>query len=120
MNELKTLQEEEKSSIVGGIVMVCGNVYNENKKEITKEVGDYILYVVEQERQKASTLGLKKGVELVEGVVPEDARTKPKVKYDKEGEIKSYNFVNHSQDKGFNKCREQILSNITKLKQELK
>ena len=71
MNELKTLQEEEKSSIVGGIVMVCGNVYNENKKEITKEVGDYILYVVEQERQKSNTLGMMKGVEMVEGVVKE-------------------------------------------------
>lgn len=75
MNELKTLQEEEKSSIVGGIVMVCGNVYNENKKEITKEVGDYILYVVEQERQKSNTLGMMKGVEMVEGVVARERDT---------------------------------------------
>ncbi len=118
--QLKTLQEEEKAIIIGGIVMTCGNTFDENGKEMSARLGDYICYVVEQERQKFHTLGLMKGVELVEGVVPEDARTKPKVKYDKEGEIKSYNFVNHSQDKGFNKCREQILSNITKLKQELK
>ncbi len=64
--QLKTLQEEEKAIIIGGIVMTCGNTFDENGKEMSARLGDYICYVVEQERQKSYTLGMMKGVEKKE------------------------------------------------------
>lgn len=140
MNELKTLQEEEKSSIVGGIVMVCGNVYNENKKEITKEVGDYILYVVEQERQKSNTLGMMKGVEsninigdkvtystyddeyvvvgLSQMIYDEDCAGEPEWKIT--NEIQEVAIAKYYPETSYQKPSWVSIKDVYKLKQELK
>lgn len=103
MNELKTLQEEKEL------------LQNHGEKRI-RDLSDYrfaseearlgIIHIVRHEImkafEKAHTLGMMKGVELVEGVVPEEA------------------YVEIQSDSGFNQCRSEILSNITKIKQELK
>jgi hypothetical protein len=44
-----TFRESEKAIIIGGIVMSCGNIYDENGKEMSARVGEYM--VSEMEKQ---------------------------------------------------------------------
>lgn len=99
--QLKTLQEEEKAIIIGGIVMTCGNTFDENGKEMSARLGDYICYVVEQERQKFHTLGIMKGVEDFKNHLQDKANTIPP-------NLLLNEVVSYSHD------------TVTKLKQELK
>lgn len=44
-----TFREEDKAIIIGGIVMSCGNILNENAQEISAKVGEYMISEMEKQ-----------------------------------------------------------------------
>ena len=98
MNELKTLQEDFREYFDKTL---------KPKKETMKNL-DRELCV--NALEKAYTLGMMKGVEAVEGVVPREMLIVCVPNDEWKLKAKEY----------YNKCRSEILSNITKIKQELK
>lgn len=44
-----TFREEDKAIIIGGIVMSCGNIFNENGQEISAKVGEYMISEMEKQ-----------------------------------------------------------------------
>lgn len=117
MNELKTLQEEKEL------------LQNHGEKRI-RDLSDYrfaseearlgIIHIVRHEImkafEKAHTLGIMKGVELVEGVLDKEPAPSLDIYLDK---VKNGN-KDDMYDYGVKLTRDMYLSNITKLKQELK
>lgn len=69
--------------------------------------------------QKSYTLGMMKGVEMVEGVMPEKEETNYP-KYDGTDTPEDFRNTDCKLVQGWNMCHSEILSSITKLKQELK
>jgi hypothetical protein len=107
MTDIKTLQEEfvqKKRNEFNADFLYLEGDYTEWNKDCYWQIMDKF----ESSLKEAYTLGMMKGVELVEGVVPEK-------------EIAQFGRENSWQMEhagGFNKCRSEILSNITRLKQE--
>lgn len=107
MNELKTLQEEEIAKYKEEFIAYNNIPYaTVERNGIPCNAGSYHIFALEEAIQKSFTLGLMKGVEMVEGVVPK--------------ERSMIGTGTYQADNYYNDCRSEILSNITKLKQELK
>lgn len=68
----KETKSESEASIIGGLVLACGNVYNEQGTQISKEVGQYIFSQRQKDREKVLLeIGEIKKLFLGNGLVKE-------------------------------------------------
>lgn len=107
MNELKTLQEEEMTVKILNILAWQQNITNQGFNYTGEK--DWALNKIRGLLQESFTLGIMKGVEVVEGVVPEEKKGT--------GELLTDESV---YTQGYNNYRYEFISNLNKLKQELK
>ncbi len=71
MNELKTLQEEEIAKYKEEFIAYNNIPYaTVERNGIPCNAGSYHIFALEEAIQKSFTLGIMKGVELVEGELP--------------------------------------------------
>ena len=125
MTDLKQLQEEDSikdieiAKLFHDTYEKLAPEYGYKTREDTKEFdpfspnGRLMIEVCRLVGNKSHTLGIQKGIEMVEGVVPEETEILS-------SELIEYNKRQVHIDHGYNSFRKDILSNIDKLKQELK